>query len=130
MGLDGSALGQLERTIPERSGVQIDDPELAEAGLGEDSVFVAYVEGDPRSSVYAYAAVIDNQSQDPIFVYGRDAASLETTVTLPAAASLHGAGGTFFHSDVVISNVGSSRAPSCSTIDVHWAIACPFSKTS
>ncbi len=107
VGPNGSALGQLERTIPPGAGVQINDAELAAAGLAEDSSFVAWVEGNPRSSVYAYAAVIDNQSQDPILVLGRDLDSLETIMTLPAAASLHGTGETFFHSDVVISNTDS-----------------------
>ncbi|MEP6994799.1 MAG: hypothetical protein ABI968_09785, partial [Acidobacteriota bacterium] len=66
-------------------------------------------EGDPRSSVFSYAAVIDNQSQDTIFIPGRDASVLGSSfVTLPAASSLHGVGGAFFHSDVTVTNLDVS----------------------
>jgi hypothetical protein len=69
------------------------------------------VRGDGVSKNYAYAAVLDNQSQDLIFVKGaNNAAASAGTVTLPAAASLHGAPPTFFHSDVSVFNPSATQS--------------------
>jgi hypothetical protein len=71
--------------------------------------FACIVAGDPEASLFTYASVIDNQSQDPMFVVGRDSSLPgELAANLSAAASLHGAGGTFFHSDVSLWNVGDT----------------------
>jgi hypothetical protein len=107
----GVALGQMMRTLGPREALQINDVGIAAAlgGSGDVPSFYAIVEGDPRSSVFSYAAVLDNQSEDLIFVPGKNAGALgDHSVTLPAAASLHGVGGAFFHSDVAITNLDAS----------------------
>jgi hypothetical protein len=63
----------------------------------------------PSTRIHAYAAVIDNRSQDPTFVPGQDAAALpESKITIPAAAALRGAGGTDFHSDINVWNASET----------------------
>ncbi len=103
----GTDFGQIERTVGPGQLIQMNDPEIfSQLGIAFDVPdFSCLVEGAAEQSLFTYAAVIDNQSQDPIFVVGRSAGGFTTTsATLPAAASLHGAGGTFFHSDVSIFN--------------------------
>ena len=103
----GALLGTIERSIGPHQPIQINDAELVTllnlpAELPE---FFCLVEGAPDNSLFSYAAVIDNQSQDSIFVVGRGAGGYTPTLaSLPAASSLHGAGGTFFHSDVSVFN--------------------------
>jgi hypothetical protein len=109
----GSAIGSLSRYLAPREAVQINDPALGAAiSAGVDSSsFYAIVEGDGSHPLAAYAAVIDNQSQDPFFVRGSDGRRSFSdqlggghVVTLPAAASLHGRNGAYFHSDVAVWN--------------------------
>jgi hypothetical protein len=103
----GGFLGEFVDTVGARSPHQVNDGDIFRrlnlAGDARD--FYCLVTGDGAHSLYAYAAVIDRRSQDPIFVRGEDAAGLRVSkVTLPAAASLPGAGGTFFHSDARVWN--------------------------
>ena len=117
----GSAIGQLAREIGPRRLVQIDDDALfTELNVtGDVPAFACTVQGDLERSLFTYAAVIDNQSQDPTFVLGRDASLPgELSANLPAAASLHGAGETFFHSDVALFNTGDA------SLDVHATYRC------
>jgi hypothetical protein len=65
-------VGEVARTIPAHAGVQINDifgPNGVDHGLLETSsaVVTVHTDGPP---VFAYAAVIDNQTTDPIFVRG------------------------------------------------------------
>jgi photosystem II stability/assembly factor-like uncharacterized protein len=104
----GAGLGEIIQFAGPRQPLQLNDDEVFQRlGISRDvpnfyCVVTAYPNGTP---IYSYAAVIDNRSQDPIFVTGHDtAAPPESKVTLPAAASLPGAAGTFFHSDARIWN--------------------------
>jgi len=101
---EGNAVGELDRSVPARQALQINDVDLPLADGVDLETFVCRVDGDGESPLYAYAAVIDNQSQDSIFVPGRSAEPAEQSLVIPAAASLHGVGGTFFHSDVAVYN--------------------------
>lgn len=107
----GEFLGQFFETVPARRPVQINDVEIfRRLSLARDvRDFSCVVTGDGAHPIYAYASVIDNRSGDPIFVPGEDAAGLAVSkVTLPAAASLRGVGGTFFHSDARVWNPSAS----------------------
>lgn len=104
----GASLGQIVSFARPRQPLQLNDDEVFQRlGIARDvpnffCVVTAYPDQTP---IYTYAAVIDNRSQDPIFVTGQDAAAApQSKVTLPAVASLPGAGGTFFHSDARIWN--------------------------
>jgi PKD repeat protein len=61
------------------------------------------VETSEESMVGSYASVVDNRSQDPVFVTAR-AASAAGDQILPVAARAAGALGTFWRSDVTIFN--------------------------
>ena len=64
----------------------------------------AVVRADGVHELFAYAAVVDNQTQDPFLIRGRNNRAFEAGATLPAVASVHGVGGSFFHSDVHVLN--------------------------
>ncbi|HEX9286701.1 MAG TPA: hypothetical protein VF999_05475, partial [Thermoanaerobaculia bacterium] len=105
----GSNLGQILSFARPRQPLQLNDGEIFERlGIARDvpNFFCVVTAYPGETPIHAYAAVIDNRSQDPIFVTGQDAAAMpESSITLPAAAaSLSGAGGTFFHSDARVWN--------------------------
>lgn len=107
----GEFLGQFFDTVGPRRPLQVNDAEIFRRlnRSGDVRDFSCIVTGDGARPLFAYASVIDNRSADPIYVPGEDAAGLAVSkVTLPAAASLHGAGGTFFHSDARVWNASSS----------------------
>jgi len=65
-------VGEVERTIPPHSGVQINDifgPNGIDHALLETSDSVVTVQTD-GPAIFGYAAVIDNATTDPIFVAG------------------------------------------------------------
>jgi hypothetical protein len=69
---DDHWVGEVVRTIPAHSGVQVNDifgPNGVDHALLEtsDAVVTVQTDGPP---VFAYAAVIDNHTTDPIFVRG------------------------------------------------------------
>jgi hypothetical protein len=68
----GELLGRLKRLLLRKQATQINDI-FRELGIPGD-VDAAYclVEGNAPFRIYAYAAIVDNESQDPIFVIGRD----------------------------------------------------------
>ena len=110
---DGTELGQLVRHLAALGALQINDADIFEAlGVtGDVESFYAVIEGDGVAPIQAYAAVIDNLSQDPFFVVGQPGARQPrgdfapvNRVVVPAVASIHGHAGTFFHSDLAIWN--------------------------
>ena len=103
----GALLGQFSDTVGPRRPLQINDAEIfRRLNIASDvRDFTCVVSGDRINALFAYASVIDNRSADPIYIPGEDAAGLAVSkVTLPAAASLGGIGGTFFHTDARIWN--------------------------
>jgi len=107
----GEFLGEFFETVGPRRPLQVNDAEIfRRLNLTRDvRDFFCIVTGDGAHPLYAYASVIDNRSADPMFIPGEDAAGLAVSkVTLPAAASLHGVGGTSFHSDTRVWNASAS----------------------
>ncbi len=107
----GVQIGQTSQLVPARTPLQINNI-ASFVGITTDvPSFYVVVRGDGTSKNYVYAAVLDNQSQDLIFVKGANNAAVPSgTVTLPAAASLHGAPPTFFHSDVSVFNPSATQS--------------------
>jgi len=69
----GVQIGQTSQLVPARTSVQINNI-AGFVGLATDvPSFYCVVRGDGTSKLYAYAAVLDNQSQDLIFVKGAQA---------------------------------------------------------
>lgn len=101
----GHEIGRVSRFIPARTPLQVNNI-FATAGVsaGIDGAY-AIVRADGVHELFAFASVIDNQSQDLIFVTGKNGKRGSLGVsTLAAAASLHGIPPTFFHSDVTVFN--------------------------
>jgi hypothetical protein len=61
-----------------------------------------------EDAVSAYASVIDNESQDPIYVQARPGA-MGNELTIPVIGRAPGANGTFWRSDVTLFNPTGSR---------------------
>jgi hypothetical protein len=107
----GVQIGQTAQLIPGRTPVQINNIAGFVGITADVPSFYCVVRGDGTSKLYVYAAVLDNQSQDLIFVKGANNAAVPAgLVTLPAAASLHGAPPTFFHSDVSVFNPSATQS--------------------
>ncbi len=100
-------LGFTAQVVGAHQLVQINDGDLFREFSVLRSVSAFYCSVDTDSSLvplYAWAAVIDNQSNDATFVTGQQFFAPARPQTVPAAASLHGAAGTFFRSDLAILN--------------------------
>jgi photosystem II stability/assembly factor-like uncharacterized protein len=107
----GPSLGRIRLFVGPRQPLQLNDAEIFQRlGIPRDVPdFFCVVSTFGGARIHAYAAVIDNRSQDPIFVPGQDTEGIpESKITLPAAASLRGAGGTDFHSDVKVWNTSET----------------------
>jgi hypothetical protein len=131
----GAGVGGFTRHVAARRAIQVNDDEVAaELRLSGDlPSFYALVEGDGVLPVLAYAAVIDNESNDLFFVRGRGVRMRFTTgvafhnrVSLPAVASLHGRGNSFFLSDVAVFN--TSQFPNPVVVRYHCFPACSASE--
>jgi hypothetical protein len=111
-GASGGFVGEIFGSVGPRKSLQLNDPEIFSritlpAGT---SSFYCLVTGDGAHGLYAYASVIDRNSQDPIFVPGADGSGvLVAKTTLPAVARVPGFGNTFFKSDVKIWNASDEQ---------------------
>lgn len=106
----GVRLGAASRRIGPRATVQVNDVFAAAGVSGDVPGAYAIVEADGVHELFAYATVIDNRTLDSIFVRGRNARDDSgEVVTIPAVASIHGAGGSYFHSDVSVFNPSATR---------------------
>lgn len=111
-GASGGLIGEILDFVGPRRSRQLNDPEIfGRIQMGGDAPdFYAIVTGDGVRPLYAYASVIDRQSQDPIFVPGQDANGvLVAKTTLPAVAHVPGFGNTFFKSDVNVWNASAEE---------------------
>jgi virginiamycin B lyase len=106
---NGVQLGLATSLAPARTPVQVSDI-FRVIGLTRDiSHGYCVVKGDQNLPLLAYAGVIDNQSQDLAFVQGQASSPPNPgRVTIPISASIHGVGGTFFHTDVTVLNTSGS----------------------
>ena len=122
----GAKLGEVSRDVPGRSAVQVNDV-FGAAGLsGDVPDAYAVVRADGVRELYSYATVIDNRSQDSVFVKGRNARGADPErVTLPAAASIHGVPPAFFHSDVRVFNPSPDAVATVTATYRCFTGACP-----
>jgi uncharacterized repeat protein (TIGR01451 family) len=121
----GHEIGRLARPVGGQAAIQVNDL-FGSAGVATD-VPDAYatVTADGIHELFAYATVIDNQSGDQVFVRGKNAFGVpDETWTLPAAASIHGANNSFFHSDVRVFNPSSVAAVNVSAVYRCFTGAC------
>jgi streptogramin lyase len=101
----GALLGHTAALAAARTSIQVSNI-FGVIGVAND-VADAYcvVSGNLGLPLLTYAGVIDNQSQDLTFIQGQTDLPLSAIrVTIPVAASIHGAGGSFFHTDATVLN--------------------------
>lgn len=106
----GARLGSTTVSVGPRAAVQVANVFGAAGVIGDVADAYAIVKADGVLPLFAYATVIDNQSQDPTYVAGRNArGAADQTLTVPAAASIHGVPPAFFHSDARIFNPSATE---------------------
>jgi len=123
---DGVKLGTATRTVDARTAIQVNDV-FGAAGIAEEPADAyAIVKADGIRELFAYATVIDNQSQDSVFIKGRNAKGAEPFfTTIPAAASIHGVPPAFFHSDVRLFNPAGGVARNVTVVYRCFTGPCP-----
>ena len=108
---NGSQLGKTTASAAARAAVQVN---IFSAIGATTDIAHAYcvVSGDQNLPLLVYAGVIDNQSQDLAFVQGQanTRGAGADRATIPVAASIHGAGVSFFHTDATVLNTSTSAS--------------------
>jgi len=99
---DGTLMLGTEYLIPPFGYSQIAD---LLTGTVDDAVVVIRSD-DPSARFFTYASVIDNRSGDPSFV--RPVPASGGVIVVPAAAHVHGLGGTNWKSDLEVYNPGAA----------------------
>lgn len=102
----GALLGIVRRFVDAHRLLQINDGELfREFSILRDAPFFeCSVQGSSVAPLYAWGTVIDNRSGDATFVIGQRFFTAHPVLTIPALASLRGAGDTFFRSEIAVFN--------------------------
>jgi PKD repeat protein len=108
---DGDSLGSTTVTIP-ASNFQQDTlgsffDEVEGRLLSAASMHISTSAAD---AVSAYASVIDNRTQDPVYIQASPITS-ENRMTIPVVGRSEGANNTFWRSDVTLFNPGTSSVP-------------------
>ncbi len=108
---NGVSLGSTSASVSARTSVQFSNVFNVIGVAGDVAHAYCVVRGDQNLPLLAYAGVIDNQSQDLAFVQGQASSpAAGARVTIPVAASIHGAGGSFFHTDATVLNTSASAS--------------------
>ncbi len=71
-------------------------------------VLTMQIAAPPRDAISAYASVIDNFTQDPIYIQAL-AAATDGTLTIPVVGRAPGVNGTFWRSDVTLFNPNAEQ---------------------
>src|SRR6202162_1719000 len=108
----GTELGHATAFVAARTAVQVSNIFNVIGVTTDVSHAYCVVRGDQNLPLPVYAGVIDNQSQDLAFVQGQanTRAAGADRATIPVAASIHGAGGSFFHTDATVLNTSTSAS--------------------
>ena len=105
----GESIATANVTVPEKnfqqSGLASYFPAIAGRSFDELSLRVIAANAD---AISAYASIIDNRTQDPVYVQGA-AAPTGGSLIVPAVGRAPGANGTFWRSDVTLFNPTSER---------------------
>jgi hypothetical protein len=124
----GAEIGRVTRSVPARTPVQVNNIFGVVGAAGDYDGAYCVVRADGVHELFAFASVIDNRSQDLIFVQGKNRKrGALTTATLAAAASLHGVPPSFFHSDVTVFNPSATNSELVTARYRCFIGACPES---
>jgi PKD repeat protein len=100
----GNVAGQKSITVPANNFQQSALTALFSNASGSN--YTLRVAASAPRALLAYASVIDNRSQDPIYM-GAAATSSERSIIIPAVARTDGANGTYWRSDLSVYNAAS-----------------------
>jgi hypothetical protein len=107
-GSDGTSLGSVSVTLPAKSFRQQALTALfAAEGIGSLTSGTLKITASAANALFAYASIIDNESQDPIYLPAA-AAPTGQRLILPAIARAAGSSGTFWRTDLTLHNHRSS----------------------
>ena len=113
-GSDGSQLATASLTLPannfQQASLATYFPALA--GQSRDGMSLKAV-ADSAGAVSVYASVVNNKTQDPIYIQGVAAPSVARAI-VPAVGRAPGIGGTYWRSDVTVMN------PNPYSVRVSW----------
>jgi PKD repeat protein len=104
MDANGSTLGSTQVTVPAGSFQQAAlSGYFPQAGTAAQTGMTLRVSAAAADALSAYASVVDNRTQDPIYIQGIPA-DASGRLLLPAVGRAPGANGTFWRSDVTFHN--------------------------
>ena len=122
----GAALGSaVTRSVGPQQAMQVNDI-FANANAGGTASTNVSLRATSNVPVFFNVTVIDNQSGDSVYVLPSSADEITLSPpdmqSVPASASVHGANGTFFHTDLWARN-GSSTDPITVAAVLHCSLA-------
>ncbi|HEV8660971.1 MAG TPA: PKD domain-containing protein [Thermoanaerobaculia bacterium] len=105
---DGNVVQSTTLTVPPNSFQQgsLGGYFTATAGRS-DSLLSLRIGNSARDAVSVYASVVDNRTQDPVYIQAMPIAT-SSLLTIPVVARANGANGTFWRSDVTLFNPSST----------------------
>jgi PKD repeat protein len=108
---DGRSLGTTSATVPANTFQQTALTSLwSSVSGGSYDRLTLTITSSAANALSTYASVIDNRTQDPIYIQAVPLASGTGQTTLPAVGRAPGANGTYWRSDVTLYNSRPSNA--------------------
>lgn len=108
-GANGSQVAVANVSVPAASFQQSGLTALFPAATASYDVLSLRISAPVADAIFAYASVVDNRTQDPIYL-GAMPRPGSTQLVIPAVARAAGASGTFWRSDVTLFNAGSDSS--------------------
>lgn len=103
---NGNVAGQTSVNVP-ANNFQQNALTTMFGAVSSDSTYSLRVTAASPNALYAYASVVDNRSQDPIYIPSTSAPT-EKVILIPAIGRTDGANGTYWRSDVTLYNPGNT----------------------
>ncbi len=108
---DGRSLGTIDVTVPANAFQQNGLASLwSSVNGGSYSRLTLTIASSAANALSAYASVIDNRTQDPIYIQAVPLSAGTGGIVLPAVGRAPGANGTYWRSDVTLYNSRPSNA--------------------
>jgi PKD repeat protein len=103
---EGADLGTMTVNVPANSFQQASLPSYFPGINGSSYARLAlFVSTSTPSALTAYASVVDNRTQDPVYIQAEPLPTpIDNTLVIPAVGRAAGANGTFWRSDVTLLN--------------------------
>jgi PKD repeat protein len=107
---DGTAVQSTTLTVPPNSFQQGSlTGYFAATSGGSYPLLSLRISNSARDAVSVYASIVDNKTQDPVYIQAMPAAA-SSLLTIPVVARANGANGTFWRSDVTFFNPANTTS--------------------